>query len=260
MNTMDNTTNRSATIRMTCLLATFALLGVHAATAELGGGPVLIASDDQRDEPGGDEAGAGRSDDSKKANGAGAKPARSEPAAPIWIPRTRQGAPASRIGGATRTVSQSVRIATLVPAVDEAAVTAAATPTLYWYLDSPIAQPVNFTLVSDQAIDPVVDVLLPPPHGTGIHSIELEAYGVALSPGTQYEWYVAVVWDEANRATDIVARGALARVDVDDLAPEKFAEAGLWYEALDQVLRSQRAGARAQAFLEQVGLEFAVGR
>jgi hypothetical protein len=94
-----------------------------------------------------------------------------------------------------------------------------------------------------------------------------------LAPGTAYRWFVAVVPDADRRSKDILAGGAIERVEATselqgklndagkDRAYYVYAEAGLWYDALkaisDQIeaapanqdLRKQRA-----ALLSQVGV------
>ena len=94
-----------------------------------------------------------------------------------------------------------------------------------------------------------------------------------LSPGAAYRWFVAVVPDADRRSKDILAGGAIERVETPDElkakltqtankeSPSVYAEAGIWYNALraisdlieaapqDQELQKQRA-----AMLAQVGL------
>jgi hypothetical protein len=103
--------------------------------------------------------------------------------------------------------------------------------------------------------------------------VRVADYGVRLAPGVAYRWFVAVVPDSNRRSRDVLAGGAIERVEVPeglraklpgaakaDL-PSLYAEAGLWYDAVaaisdliesapnDPALRRQRA-----AMLAQVGL------
>lgn len=195
-----------------------------------------------------------------------------EAAPPLWVPRIRHGAPASRIGGATRSQNKVVRIQTLVPEVDEAALTLAAQPTLYWHLSEKTTHPVNFTLIDPDAIDPIVDAMIEGPFEAGVQRLSLADYDARLETGRNYEWFVAVVPDTENRSADSVARGAIARIADADLASQisaseptvaasLLARSGIWYEAFDAVSRGVRETPedsqmrkRRDAMLAQVGL------
>ncbi|MBW2293177.1 MAG: DUF928 domain-containing protein [Deltaproteobacteria bacterium] len=197
---------------------------------------------------------------------------------PVWVPRIREGAPASRIGGATRAREKPVTIQILVPEVDEAALTLAAQPNLHWHLSTDTTYPVNFTLIDPEAIEPVVDEMIAGPFEAGFHTLSLADYEAKLEPGRHYEWFVAVVPDPENRASDTVARGAISRITDPELAsrvakaepddvPRLLAQSGIWYEAIDALSRGVRQSPedlelrmRRTAMLEQVGLVIAEDR
>ncbi|MBI3988963.1 MAG: DUF928 domain-containing protein [candidate division NC10 bacterium] len=106
-----------------------------------------------------------------------------------------------------------------------------------------------------------------------MHRLRLADYGVRLSPGVRYQWFVALVVDPDRRSKDILMGGTIERIELPEslqtkLAatspaemPHLYAEAGVWYDAVtaisdlieaaphDPMLRQQRA-----ALLEQVGL------
>jgi hypothetical protein len=189
---------------------------------------------------------------------------------PIFVPRTTRGAPAARVGGASRSKGGEIVVRALVPRTDDAALTLAVAPTLYWHLSGDTTHAVNFTLTDPDEIDPIVDVTLTGPFAKGIHAIEMQSHGVALDVGRHYEWFVAVVPDPEKRSTDIIARGAILRLAEPDLEskldttdPEQaaalMAQAGIWYETLDVLCRRIDAGSgsaarQRSALLEQVGL------
>ena len=105
---------------------------------------------------------------------------------------------------------------------------------------------------------------------SGIHALRLP---YALQSDVDYQWTIAAVINPDQRASDILASGAIRRVDpspaltarLGQASPSEqvfiYAEQGFWYDALavlseqiekrphDHVLRRQRAG-----LLEQVGL------
>lgn len=193
-------------------------------------------------------------------------------APPVFVPRIRRGAPAYRIGGATRSFNAEVTIQTLVPEIDEAALTLAAQPNFHWHLSADTPHSVNFTLLDPDLIEPMVDVMLPGPFRAGFHVLSLADHQAKLESGRLYEWYIAVVPNPEKRSVDTVARGAISRVDdaalasrVAEVEPaavaELFAGAGIWYEALDALSQGvgqspddASAQARRTALLEHVGL------
>ncbi len=192
-------------------------------------------------------------------------------AAPIlWVPRTDRGAPALREGGATRDKGREAIVRALVPRVDDAALTLSAHPALYWHLSSDVRNPVHFTLVDPEAVDPLVEAELSGPFAAGTHVTHLVDHRVEIETGRVYEWYVAIVPDESERSSDRVARGVILRLNEPALAEQvasasgdedairRLAEAGIWYEALAlaQQLPDERARTRTgNALLGQAGLD-----
>jgi hypothetical protein len=106
-----------------------------------------------------------------------------------------------------------------------------------------------------------------------VHRIKLADHGVRLAPGVAYRWSVTVISDVNRRSRDILAGGAIERVEAptglrqklalttSDEFPFIYAEAGLWYDALASIsdlieLRPNDAQLQKQrsALLTQVGL------
>jgi hypothetical protein len=147
-----------------------------------------------------------------------------------------------------------------VLAPNETGFTTRDTPTIYWYVSEPVESPVEVTLTTTEplkdATPPALEITLQPPIGKGVHALRLADHGVVLKPGVEYQWFVAVVGNPAQRSSDIIAGGAIKR-----LAETNTAKDGLWYDTIDQLsqrisaspadprLRQQRA-----ALLDQVGL------
>ena len=183
-----------------------------------------------------------------------------------------RGAPATRVGGATRSAAATA-MSLNVLAPDQTGYTTHAKPTIYWYVSETINKPVEVTITGtrlEDAIKPLLEVTLQPPISKGIHALRLEEHGVALEQDVEYQYFVAVVKNYNQRADDIIAGGSIKRVapsaDVQaklkqggpESAAEVYAESGIWYDAIDELskqiaakpaLRGQRA-----ALLEQVGL------
>ena len=183
-----------------------------------------------------------------------------------YQPPMRGSASSGRIGGGTRGTADGPSVTLEVLAPDHAGLTVSAQPTLYWFVSQRIETDAELTIVDDTSIDPLLELKLTPPIEPGIHALSLEEHGVQLEPKVPYQWFVAVVVDPSQRSYDVIAGGEIERVaQTSELAsqqtPQAYAEAGIWYDALDglstQIGNSPNdAGLRQQraALLDQVGL------
>lgn len=200
-------------------------------------------------------------------------PPRSAPAVatPVYKPPLR-GAPGGRVGGGTRgTGRETFVLAVLAP--QHTGQTTQEQPSLYWFISSPTSSAVELTIIDAQGTQPLVETRITPPIQPGVHRIRLAEYGVRLTPGVAYRWFVAVVSDSGRRSKDVLAGGAIERVEAPrelsvklasvprDHLPFLYAEAGLWYDAvtaLSELIEAepQNAALRKQraALLVQVGL------
>ena len=190
-----------------------------------------------------------------------------------YQPPMRGSASSGRIGGGTRGAADGPSVTLEVLAPDHAGFTVSAQPTLYWFVSKRIDSDAELTIVDDTSVDPLLELKLKPPIEPGIHALSLAEHNVQLKPDVAYQWFVAVVVDPSQRSYDVVAGGEIKRVaQPSELAkqiqsvgaqgaPRAYAEAGIWYDALDGLsaqisqrpddasLRQQRA-----ALLDQVGL------
>jgi hypothetical protein len=183
-----------------------------------------------------------------------------------------RGAPAARIGGGTRGIGDTtLELAVLAP--DHTGLTTKEQPTLYWYVSKAVPARLEVTVINDAAIDPALEQEVAAPRQAGIQRIDLAKTDTKLEPGVEYRWFVSAVADPGQRSNDVVASGTIERITPDDVLKRKiagadegtlaqiYAEAGVWYDAIDALsrmidkspndsaLRSQRA-----ALLAQVGL------
>lgn len=187
-----------------------------------------------------------------------------------------RGAPATRVGGGTRSVgTKSVQLSVLAPA--ETGYTTRDKPTIYWYVSETINSPVELTLNTTEplrdAATPTLELTLQPPIAKGVHAVRLDQHGVILKPDVEYQWFVAVVSNPAQRSNDVIAGGSIKRVAQNEAvqarlksAPQSqwsavYAQSGLWYDAIDQLSQSisanpadRRLRQQRAALLEQVGL------
>ncbi|OQW30245.1 MAG: hypothetical protein A4E19_11630 [Nitrospira sp. SG-bin1] len=191
----------------------------------------------------------------------------------VYVP-PRKGAPAPglRRGGGTRGTNKSLPMISLL-APDHVGFTLHEQPVLFWFTPTNHNLSYEFTLIAENAEAPIIETKLPIPARAGVQQIRLADYKVKLSPGERYQWSVALVMDPEEPSANVVAKGAIERVNRDKLerplpndadkadAPRRYAEAGVWYDALmaisdlmqsspaDAELRQQRA-----VLLEQGGL------
>jgi hypothetical protein len=199
------------------------------------------------------------------------KPAAGAPDAPRYLPRAR-GAPRMRVGAGTRSADGGAFPIVEVLSPEAVGLTLSESPSLYWHLSAPTQARVDFTLIDESSVSPLVEQTLAGPFEAGVHRVDLTGLGVRLAPGTEYQWYVALVPDPEERSSDVVAGGGVALADPaplrDDLARAAegeqallLAREGIWYDAIDSLSRRiERAPAdplpreQRAALLEQVGL------
>jgi len=186
-----------------------------------------------------------------------------------------RGAPATRVGGSTRSVgARPLTVQVLAPL--ETGYTTRERPTVYWYLSDTVHDPLELAITStaslEESASPVLEITLQPPLEKGVHALRLEEHAITLKSGVEYQWFVAVVTNAAQRSSDVVAGGSIKRLadgEVHarlDQAPEAaraaiYAESGIWYDAIEELSRRIEAApanaalhVQRAALLEQVGL------
>ena len=174
-------------------------------------------------------------------------------------------------GGARGEGGTDTSLTALVP--DHVALTTQAQPSLFWFQSKPTKAKFEMTVVEPKKAKPVLSLTSPDADKAGIHRIKLAQHNIELQPGVAYEWSVAIVPDPENRSKDVVAKGVIKRINApsnlatllekagDSERASVYAQAGIWYDALDAIsnaidahpedasLREQRA-----TLLTQVGL------
>jgi len=206
-------------------------------------------------------------------------PAAAIEASPVRVPIKLLYKPPAGTGNIPTRVSGGARgengidstLFALVP--NHLALTTQAQPSLFWFQSKPAKAKFELTVVEPKNPKPLLSLASPDADKPGIHRIKLSRYKVELQPDVAYEWSVAIIPDPDNRSKDLVAKGVIkrtklpaelaARIESRDDAERAaaFAEAGMWYDALDAIsnaiekhpedasLREQRA-----SLLKQVGL------
>src|SRR5262245_5663919 len=144
-------------------------------------------------------------------------------AVPIYTPPLR-GAPGGRVGGGTRGSGREVFVLTVL-APDHSALPISEQPSLYWHISNATSLPIELTALDLRTTRPILETRLPAPVTPGVHRIRLADHGVRLEPGVPYRWFVTIVPDSDRRSKDILAGGAIERVEPPAGLPAKLAQA-----------------------------------
>lgn len=187
------------------------------------------------------------------------------------------GAPSVRVTGGSRGSGDAV-LTLDVLAPDDIGVTTHEQPSLFWFQSKPADAKFELTLLQENKVNPLVQVMVERSTKAGIQRMKLAEHNVKLAVGVEYQWVVALVTDPDNRSTDLVASGVIKRIEpsadlkekiakaTPESLPGVYADAGIWYDALsllsdqidarpdDKALRETRAD-----LLRQVGLKAAAG-
>lgn len=186
-----------------------------------------------------------------------------------------RGAPSVRVTGGSRGSGDStVTLDVLAP--DETGLTTQEQPSLFWYQSKPAQAKFEMTLLEENKAKPLLQVKASGSGNAGIQRLKLSDHGVKLATGVEYQWVVALVTDPDNRSSDLVASGAIKRIEPSAELKAKlakaspasvasvYADAGIWHDALaslsdaidaepgNKALRETRAD-----LLRQVGLKAA---
>ena len=196
----------------------------------------------------------------------------------LYQPPRGLGAPSSgrRVGGGTRGTNKSIPILSVL-APGHTGLTVREQPDLYWFASDVVTNPVELTLTLEKGDTPLLERRLPVPIHAGVQRVRLSDYGVKLIPGERYNWSIALVLDPKRRSNDVIAVGAIERVERAGLDQSalaavpttdsfyRFAADGLWYDAVmtiseliesapaDPALRKHRAELLDQVDLSEVG-------
>jgi len=187
---------------------------------------------------------------------------------PIYKPR-KQSMPKGRVGGGIRGGDGP---ALYVLAPDHVGFTKDEQPSLFWYLSKPTSLPLEFTLIDGRAVKPVVETKLKAPAQPGVQRISLKDLGIKLEPGVQYKWFITLQVGAEASSKDVVAGGTIERIPFLEALPHlevpkngeavfRYAEAGLWYDAIatisemiDKAPDNRRLRKQRASLLQQVGL------
>ena len=186
----------------------------------------------------------------------------------------RQGLPGRRVGGGTRgecNFSEKSLMA-LIPK-SNLGLAVAANPKLFFYIPQTSDSPEVEFVLNDEAGSPVYETIFKAIGTSGVVSLKLPD-STPLKIGKKYHWYLSVICNAQDRASDVSVDGWIQRVELSPtLASELkkaeptkraavYAAADLWYVALATLaeLRLSRPNdatisAEWAQLLQSVGLE-----
>ena len=159
---------------------------------------------------------------------------------PISLP-TQAGS-----GTTTTAVNKDLSLTPLMPQDNHFGQTVSPYPTFYWYVPEVTAQAAEFVLMDEDDNETyTVKFQLQPTDQGGLISLSLpERAGLPpLEIGKNYHWYFSLICDEFDRGTDIFTDGWVRRVaepDVPLVTANDYAQAGIWFEALEILAEEQR--------------------
>ncbi|HHP7246143.1 MAG TPA: DUF928 domain-containing protein [Elainellaceae cyanobacterium] len=126
-------------------------------------------------------------------------------------------------------------------------------PTFYWYVPDIAAEAAEFVLL-DQQDNEIYVAEFQLANRAGIISISLpEMAGLPpLELGENYHWYFSLICDRLDRSGDLFTEGWVRRIEDPALVQEitglperdratRYAEAGIWHEALDTLAQLRRS-------------------
>ena len=145
---------------------------------------------------------------------------------------------------------------------------------MYWYISGATDARVDFTLIEESAVEPLIEITLNGPVKEGLHALRLTDFGLSLESEATYLWFVSLVPDDDQHAEDVVSGAAIRRVSAAQplasaleseseasLAYAAYAQNGIWYDAISELADARRETpgdsklqAQQAAFFEQVDL------
>ncbi|MBD2014973.1 DUF928 domain-containing protein [Microcoleus sp. FACHB-53] len=179
-----------------------------------------------------------------------------------YVPPYR-GTPRRTQGAGTRgeDESQEVTLKLLVPN-DHTGQTLSSHPTFFWYVSEIPEEPVEFALVESGVAQPIFVQQLQL-EKAGIMRLEMPENLPGLVPGKEYRWTVSLVSNANRRSQDTFAQSWIKRVAEtpalnQQLATAKserdrasiYAEAGLWYDAINVLLKAQSTNSTDRSMRE----------
>jgi hypothetical protein len=201
--------------------------------------------------------------------GFGSAPAMAQSASPRirWTPKQERGNAKGTLSGGRRGQSlascgsdaKATRLTLLVPEGRESLVTTAAHPTLSWQIATTQPTTIQFILSDVSRPTPIYTQTLQA-QTTTLQQVTLPE-SVTLANDTNYRWTVLVACP-AGQKSEIYARSFIRKTSGEFLAEQLrqksavsqamiFAENGIWYDAIGQLLTAKRSAQSSQSRPQQ---------
>jgi hypothetical protein len=156
----------------------------------------------------------------------------------------QMGAPASRIGGGTRSIKQALQPLVVTEQIQllasrQTGLSSLATPTLYWYASSIPPYSVEISVLSNDN-KPLLKKNIGLIKTAGFQAIRLADYGVKLTAGQNYTWSVALITNPTQRNADLLANATIRyqapSAPLSNIA--QMSQSGYWYDAVAQSIET----------------------
>jgi len=120
-------------------------------------------------------------------------------------------------------------------------------PILRWYISSAWPGKIEFTILENRKVEPLVETFIDGPENEGIYEIKLADYNIILKPDIEYEWYLAIIFDPNERSSDFLASATLMYIpqsntlsdELKNISQESlyffYADHGYWYDAIENI-------------------------
>lgn len=163
---------------------------------------------------------------------------------PVSLPT--EPSPVGAVATAVTPTNKDLGLTPLMPQDNHFGQTVSPYPTFYWYVPEVTAKAAEFVLIDeeDNEIYTVKFQLQQTDQG-GLISLSLpEGAGLApLEVDKNYHWYFSLICNEFDRGTDIFTDGWVRRIAEPEtplVTANDYAQAGIWFEALEILAEEQR--------------------
>lgn len=168
----------------------------------------------------------------------------------VYTPRPGTiGKPVMRVSGGTRGAENNKGTILEVLAPEHTGLTLSLQPTLCWFQSSAAKTKMEITINDERTPTPVFEKALDSHGKEGIRCLNLADYKVTLTPGIEYQWFVAIVPDPEQRAIDLVGSGLISVIKPSEELAKRLADTpkgietvalyaseGLWYDTISSLM------------------------
>lgn len=182
-----------------------------------------------------------------------------------YVPPNRRPPKSTKASGsrgcAQSSPSQPVILTLLVPN-DHDGLTTSSHPTFFWHVSAPI--PMAFALTEPGVVQPLLEKQIQPQE-TGIIQLKMPQDLPELVPGREYRWSVTLICNPARPSANPLIQSWIKRSPTTPALTQQiavatserehaliYAQAGLWYDALEAISTAHNANPNDQTILDDL--------